>query len=515
MSQSLTHVDKHISDTRAKQPISLALSGIGIGVSRAASFLIGLAASVYITRYLGPELYGQYAQMLWLGNIVGMLVIFGFGNGLTRFVSELEMSSVRGAVNGLTLMVLGVVFGLGFVFILLLAGGGAWVAELIGLNSESYVWAALPLIITTPVLSIFTAYLSGRQQFVRVATIGVVAVVASTGTQIVLVVVGASVEAIVLANCVGGAIAFFLLMRILISRWSSERPVWPTSRLGERYFRYSVVMGLVFITDAIVWQRSEMFFLGRFNLTTQAGFYSLAYTLASTAIMLVPGSVASLTMPIASARWTEQGNPALERIFQVSLRFTALLAFPVAILGALIGPALVTMIYGTDYDVAGKLLTILVWGALAGILAWNAASVLQARESPAVLLAIGLFAAVLNIGLDLLLIERFQATGAAIANTLTAFCTASAVLLVASFRLGLKLPISGLGRTIFVSLLSGVPFWLVVQNLPPTLVATMIVSLLFIASYCLLAIAAKAVLPEELNIILNQLPIPVLEREKR
>lgn len=489
---------------------SLVLSGISISLSRTASFLIGLIASVWITRYLGPELYGQYAQMLWLGSTVGMFVIFGFGNGLTRFISETEARSKHSESGGLALLVLGVVTVLGVLSALLLWGYAGQVALLVGLNDQTYVWAAVPSVIFTPLLTVYSTFLGGRQQFSYMAMVGIAGVITSTAVQFLLIAVGASVQALVLANSLSGIIALILFIRSLANQRNRGPLIWPDSLFRRRYFRYSVVMGLVFLTDAIVWQRSEMFFLGRFDLTTQAGFYSLAYTFAGTAMMLIPGSIGALTMPIAAAVWSTQENQDLGNVFQVSLRFTALLAFPIAIIMGLAGPYTITMIYGSEYAAVGKLLGIIVWGSLAGVLAWNGASVLQAGETPKALLVIGLVAGALNIGLDFVLIQRFEAMGAAIANTLTAFCSATAVLLVARYHLDLSLPIAGLMRIFATSLIAWVPAWLIARSMPPTLISTVAVSLIFFSLYCSLAVLARAIRPEELRFFASQLRNSIL-----
>lgn len=484
---------------------SFVFGGLSLTISRVIIFALGLLASIWITRYLGPDLYGQYAQMLWLGGTAGMLIIFGFANGLTRFVSEMQANSDSGVAGGLSAVILCMVLGMGVVVALFLGAGATRVASLIGLEDKTYVWAAVPSLILAPVLTLFSAFLGGRHQFTLAAIIAGVAVIVNTVAQLGLLFLGANVQALVIVNSLGGAFALILFLHRLRQLNKATPLIWPDRILWKRFFRYSVVMGLVFVTDAVVWQRSEMFFLGHFNLVTQAGFYSLAYSLAGTAIMIIPGSVGVLTMPLASTSRALGGKQGLEYIFQISLRFTALLALPIAVLAGLVGPFLITKIYGLDYAASGQPLVILVWGSLAGVIAWNGASVLQAGETPKILLLIGLIGGLINITLDLLLIRNYEATGAAIANTVTAFCVAVAVLFAAKHQLELQFPFRILLRVFGASFLAWLPAWLIVRQIPLTYSTVIMVTIVFLAAYLVLIVVTRAILPEEINAIKNLL----------
>ena len=55
--------------------------------------IFGLASSIIIARYLGPELMGEYSYLVWLTGVIIILICFGFPKILTKFISELTGSN--------------------------------------------------------------------------------------------------------------------------------------------------------------------------------------------------------------------------------------------------------------------------------------------------------------------------------------------------------------------------------------------------------------------------------------
>ena len=123
---------------------------------------------------------------------------------------------------------------------------------------------------------------------------------------------------------------------------------------------------------------------------------------------------------LVSAFATLRGADAESAIrsgFSRSLRLLLLLALPLTAGAVAVGPALVRAIYGDDYREAGDVLMILV--AVIPFLAVGSisASLLSGLDDARTPLLAGVFAAVLNLGLAFALIPRYDASGAAAANT--------------------------------------------------------------------------------------------------
>src|SRR5947209_6153525 len=57
--------------------------------SNLATLAASLGASVLIARYLGPDVFGLYALLIWIRFTAGMLLDAGFSSAITKFISEL------------------------------------------------------------------------------------------------------------------------------------------------------------------------------------------------------------------------------------------------------------------------------------------------------------------------------------------------------------------------------------------------------------------------------------------
>lgn len=494
---------------------TLVTHGAGVFLGRMIAYAAGLFTSMLIARALGPERFGQYSQTLWLGATIGMLVIFGFGNSVGRFIAEaLGGQQPDQAAN----VAWGGIAIVGVVAAILASALVLWaapIAQLVGLKSAEYVVVAAGIAVTAPMLTIVVSIFGGRQQFHQGNTIGTLAAVFAAALS--LACLAALPDAAWLAACTiaGNGLACLVAVVLLRRRGWLQTQRWPEGELVRRFVRYSLIMGLIFVTDAIVWQRSELFFLGTYGMIAEVGYYSLAYTWASMSMMMIPGSVGALVLPLAAFARARDGSDGGAAIYSMTLRYTAILAFPLVFAMLLFGPPAITLVYGQAFAPAGPLLGVLAIGAAAGICAWNASSQLQAAERPGLLLIAGVLAGAFNILLDLLLIPPFAATGAAVANTVTGLVTAAAIMLLSRYVLGLHVPTLALGRVLAACLLAAVPAYVAIQAVDHPLGAIAVGSVLFGLLYIAFSLRLGSVLPEERLAIHTFLLEPLLRRFRR
>ena len=101
----------------------------------------------------------------------------------------------------------------------------------------------------------------------------------------------------------------------------------------------------------------------------------------------------------------------------MALRDHALLTLPISIVGSSLATCIIRVLYGPDFGGATIVLQILLGAVLFGVVGQASRSALLGMESQGRLLKTGVAAAALSIALDLILIPRWGAIGAAIANT--------------------------------------------------------------------------------------------------
>jgi O-antigen/teichoic acid export membrane protein len=168
------------------------------------------------------------------------------------------------------------------------------------------------------------------------------------------------------------------------------------------------------LLDALIWQRSGIFFLGQWAEPPQVAYYALAFGLAQMLMRAVPGALVGLLIPsmaraVGSGRLYEVAD-----LYRASGRWMALLALPLAIMAAGGGAALIHVLYGPKYaPVTEPLIILLFSGAATMVWGFPASSVLYALDGQHRLLAVGVFAAGVYVALAAWLIPTGGAVGAA------------------------------------------------------------------------------------------------------
>jgi O-antigen/teichoic acid export membrane protein len=135
-----------------------------------------------------------------------------------------------------------------------------------------------------------------------------------------------------------------------------------------------------------------------------------------TGLSRIPEAIARVTMPAVA---TLIGAGELHRVRAGYWRAMRLLLFitpPVVVGAAVTGPALISLAYGDEFAAAGEVLLVLLGPLLVLPLITTSDALLFAFGRLRFLLALGIVATVVDVTLAILLIPRFDALGAAIAN---------------------------------------------------------------------------------------------------
>jgi O-antigen/teichoic acid export membrane protein len=173
---------------------------------------------------------------------------------------------------------------------------------------------------------------------------------------------------------------------------------------------------VVTVLDALVWDRSEVFFLQLWGAPHDIAFYSLAFGLATKA-MIIPDIAVGALLPTFSAL---HGSGALEdfqRVYRTALRYVALAGAPIAALLIGVAPGLVRLLYGGEYLPVAPLLSTLVGIALFSSLRRVAWAALRGAGDRRCAVTATSLAAILNVGAAAWLVGPLGSWGAVIANS--------------------------------------------------------------------------------------------------
>jgi O-antigen/teichoic acid export membrane protein len=412
---------------------------IGVRLARNAALTFGAgcvaaiaqaAGSIIAARILGPEAYGRFGLLLWIVSVASIATALGLPITLVRHLAEARHREDAAGARGLA--------GRSIRLVLLVSVAAAAALSLLaplGVRAFRDSEFALPArlaaaaVPAVALVALLRAALAGLDRYAALTRVTAFA----APIQLALVVLGAmsglGTAGVVLGFASAQALAVILLLgalRATLPPAGPERGTRPASAgpLGPAVRRYAGVALAIGLLDAIVWQRSELFFLGRLGEPGELGRYSVAFGFSAMVTALVPGAFAAVLLPLFSEASPGRGSApdggeAAGRLFAASLRWLGILALPIAAGGAALSAPIVRLVLGDPYAGAAAPLAILLAGAAAGAIGGAGSALLYGAGRHGAILAMSIAGAGLDVALSLLLIPRGGAAGAAIASTVT------------------------------------------------------------------------------------------------
>lgn len=361
--------------------------------SRALSF----ALSILVARRLGAEAFGTYAVYWYSAWILAQTTDLGIHlaslRSLSRaFTKHLFWSAVaaKGALTGAVLAATLAAFGAGafpegnpiwLLWLLAAHLAGTWV-EFLGVTLRSRGFIAREGLVLT---------------VLRLGGLAAAAVALSRSTDL---------ERLAAALAVSVLPALALALVFL-------RGIDPPPREGievSRLLRDALPLGLV-SAMTILYLRADLFLVAALAGASEAGFFQSAFRLFE-ATFVVSGGLAAGTFPLLASRFRERGFETLARFV---LGLLLLLSAPIALAFALVPGPILSMVYGEGFEGGARSLSLL-GVALVAVFA-NALTthlLVASGRSRRLLLSIAV-RLVVGIALDLFLIPRWGASGAAFA----------------------------------------------------------------------------------------------------
>lgn len=421
--------------------------------------------SILIVRSLtSAEEYGVFSYYAWLAGILSTLGVLAFPNSLTKVASELrganESNEAQALMRWLLFVLLAVNGALGLV-----VAARAW---FVPAPDQYYLLIVALVPIMNVLVRLFSSLLWGYEEYrpisiasslagvVQFLLIGI-AYLADWGVSGYLIAVVLSMN------------VFVPVMLLLSSRGrrlivaALSVPAWPSRATLARYFDFFKPAALIIVFDAIVWQRSEVFFLERFSSTEEIGFYSLAFSVI--AIFIALGhSLVNGYYPAISREYGAGNLPRIRQQVSQAMLLAVIYATPLLFGGWVTIDRLTLVMYGEKMlpmvDAARVLFIGLVPAVIAGVLGLT----ISALNKMWLQVRIGISLAVFNIVLDLVLIAwlQFGSVGAAVANTSTQLTYALWLYVVVSKLSDVSLPWRPIGVVLIFGFLTTylVPLWM-------------------------------------------------------
>lgn len=480
------------------------------GTADMSLLVAGFLQSVLLSRIVGPETWGTYSQVVWLVSFSSVLFSFGFTYTSIRYIPFLMHGDLKKLLKPFIVIIifvqlLIVILGACGVFIFGqdLINRMGWVidVDLIKLSSIN--------IISNTILQLSVSILRGLQKY---KSISLVSILLSILSVLVLFVslINPSIRFLILIMTLGQILILpFVLTKIwkTTKQFSMDRKDFFHSGLWKQVGQYTLLVFITALVDQIVWQRSEIFFLGALADSRQSGFYSLAFTITQVTICTLPSAITGTLTPEFSALHQEGSSNKLRELYSRVVSYISFIVLPLSAFLLLVAPYLIVKLYGEDFSPAISVIRILTFSSLLGIFARPSASVLHSLNKPKVLLFGSLIALPVDLFLAWLLIPEFAAQGAAYANLTTQFVGAVIAVGYVTFSIKPKLDWVSIQKMLFSTLTFGMAGVFILNLGLGSVLTVLLISLCGMFIYPLLLILLKDTTTLEIvHIVIDLIP---------
>ncbi len=370
---------------------------------------VGLVVGVWVARYLGPAGYGLLSFTGSFVMLFSAIALFGLESLVVReLVTEPDGSPcILGTTFVLRLASGAIAYLLAVGTIIVVRPADRTSLLLVALLGSSLLFQA------TEVIDLwFQSQVSSRYSVMaRIA-----AFITASLAKIACVMAGASLAAVGLATAFEALVTACLM--VLVYRIRGGRVTsWRWDGAQFRALAGSAVPMVLSGIVLMIYLRVDQVMLGALAPEAQVGYYAAAVRI-SEVWYFVPAAIVSSVFPrIVELRAGDetQFQLKLQRLYNL----LAFLGYAVAVPVTLLAPWLVRLLFGSAYQPAAPLLAVLIWAGLFANLTVARNAHFIALDWGRAQLWTASAGAIANILLNLLLIPRYGAMGAAAATCLS------------------------------------------------------------------------------------------------
>ncbi|MEO6528747.1 MAG: oligosaccharide flippase family protein, partial [Gemmatimonadaceae bacterium] len=382
-----------------------------------AEYAAGLAISMIVARTLGPTAFGTYTLLMWFASVGVVLANHGITTGVMKFIGEArgqgDSTLARRALGHFERMQLrscvAVCLVLGLAILLLSRRATSDV------EGQRLLWVVLVAVAARACFVFYVSAAKGFENFRLTARVQGVA--APIGLALVVIAArgGATLSGFVVAYALG-SLVYAVLSRVAFSRSLSASTRYEhDAELGAlpvvRMRRHVAFASAIVLLEVLVLRQTEVLFLEQYSTSQNIAFYGIGRSLASSAMLLIPGVAAALLLPMMSR--TFGADPALLGArFLAATRYMLLLAVPVVVAGEVFAADVITALYGAAYAPAILVFRITLAASAVGAVSASASSYQLGTDRQPAIVATMTGTAVITLLLDFILIRAYQLNGA-------------------------------------------------------------------------------------------------------
>lgn len=427
--------------------------------------MVTWVVAIWITRQLGPENYGIMTFLLWFTGIFTWIIGMGLTHAVTKFIAEYSGRQEEDIKGPLLFFVLRIeiVFSIIVTAILVLLKGRI-VEYFFNPTVEFLFLLSFLGIIPGIITAIFSATIEGIQEFKYFTYSNLLITPLNVISKIVVIKLGMGIKGLLIVMLVFSVINAIFYYIVLshegVRIFKRSKPLDMT--LKERIFQYNKSVLSIILMDKIVWDKSENFFLGRFCQAKEIGFYNLGFNIAHRFASILPSTFWRVLFPAMSNYFGSGNKKKMSRLFFISTRYIAFVSFPMGAAGIILAYELIHYLYGHEFIGAQHVLQIIFFTSLASSLSKPGSAILYGYEKQSFIFKFGFVMAIFNIILDIFLIRKYGAIGAAICYGITTMIGSIGGIIYTCNKMKLKYPFVSLFKILLSTIIMGVTMEIII-----------------------------------------------------
>lgn len=388
--------------------------------------VIGLIVSIILARGLGTEQRGIYTLAVLLPEILVIFLNLGVAPATVFFISrrKIDPSETLGNNTSLALWISTSTIIIGIIVIMLISD---WLFPNVPI---SLLLLSLLIIPLSLLIQYLNSIFQGLQDFRSFNIISMTSQLAMLILAILFVwliplrSVGAMISYLG-SNFIGLILLFWLLIHKVgvPSKWNMSLDISYIRQIMD----YSIKAHL---SNAITYlnYRIDNLILNRISGPNPVGLYSISVGLSER--LWIP-SVAIGSVIFSRIASLDEGDIRREEITPLTTRFVLWLSILIALIAAPILVFLIPILYSEEYIGSIQPLLLLIPGTIAFNVGRILSNDIAGRGKPEINMILSAIALVINIGANIILIPKFNASGAALASTIS--YTSLAILVIIAY----------------------------------------------------------------------------------
>jgi O-antigen/teichoic acid export membrane protein len=385
--------------------------------------LISIAVTTFVqiatVRYLSKGDYGAFAYALSIEALGETIVTLGLDRAVTRFVPIYQERDEYDKLFGTLIMVVGTIFALGTLLILGTLGLQGFIAGHL-INDQLAVNLLVILIALSPIdafdnilNSMFAVFSSPSAIFFRKYVLGPALKIGV----VMLLIMGHSNVTFLAFGYVGSGLLGIAVFAVFLIRMMRQQDLF--SRFDRETMRIPMREVLSFTMPLlasdlvyVVMNSMDAVLLGHSRGSVDvAAFRAVQPTARLNQVVLA--SFALLFTPAAARLFAHDDKEGINRLYWQNAAWVAIVSFPIFALTFSLAKPVTIMLYGTRYEQSALIMAMLSFGYYFNAATGQNGLTLKVLGKLRYIVSVDIMAAVVNLGINLLLIPRYGALGAA------------------------------------------------------------------------------------------------------